>query len=167
MFPSTPIAQTPPPDAAPAPPTSLPRPQEFLSRRHITNRIVHKHAVKFLPQPQPPHIFQEMLAIGIDPPAFRQHPLGDIRQGPRKIPLQVESVVPSARPQFQHGPRLSPAISANRRRPPPHTLPPPKVHAIISQTRRTSACFQYPPSSKNGSSPFLPAIMDPWPPSAR
>lgn len=62
----------------------------------VHDRIVDEDGVEHAPQAHRAHIALEVLAIGIDRAARRQHPFGHIDQRHREVGLHVECVVAAA-----------------------------------------------------------------------
>ena len=98
---------------------------EVLLGRHVRDRVVHEHRVERPPQPHRTHVALDVLALGVEPPAHRQHLRRAIDEREPEVGLQVRRVVPAARTELQDLARLaarSPRRAAGGSPRPPRVL---------------------------------------------
>ena len=83
------------------------RPQVVLGR-HVRDRVVHEHRVERPPQPHRTHVALDVLALGVEPSAHRQHLRRAVDEREPEVGLQVRGVVAAARTELQDLARLAP-----------------------------------------------------------
>lgn len=71
--------------------------------KHVHDRVVDQHRVEVAPQSQRAHVALDVLGLGVQRPALRQHVLRDVGERHTPALLQVAGVVTAAATEFQHG----------------------------------------------------------------
>ena len=66
-----------------------------------------EHDVEGALEPERPHVALEVLALGVERSAQREHLRREIREGAREPRLEVRRVVAASRPELEQCPRLA------------------------------------------------------------
>ena len=86
---------------------SLDRRTEILLRREVRDGVVDEDDVELSAEPQRPHVAFEVLALGVERAAEREHLGRDVGQRAVEARLQVRRVVPAARSELEQRPGVA------------------------------------------------------------
>ena len=88
--------------------------QEVLLRRDVRDGVVDEHRVEPSPQPKRSHVAFDVLALGVERAADREHLRRSVGERQLEAALHVRRVVAAAASQFQHGPHRASALFDQR-----------------------------------------------------